>query len=430
MTEPVSRNRSFALIDGNSFYCSCERVFDPKLNHKPVIVLSNNDGCAVARTPEAKALGIKMGAPFFQIRDLCKREGVFAFSSNYTLYGDMSRRMNEIYANFSPNVEIYSIDESFVDLSDVAPAQRLELAKDMRATTRQWTGIPTCVGIGPTKTLAKLANWAAKKRSEFGGVCDLTGETQRELLLPTVAVGELWGVGAASAAKLTAIGIITVADLRNADPRIMRQVLSVVGERIVHELRGLSCLPLESVAPQRKGLAVTRSFSRPITTLPEMQQAIAAYATRAAEKLRKHGVAAVSGHVFMHTNRFNGDPTRQAGAALDLIEATDDTHLLIAAATSAISAAWRGGYRYSKCGIILTELVPAAKIQRSLLADINREKSTRLMVSLDAVNRRFGRGTLVPAAAGFQRDWATKADRKSPRYSTQWTELPVVGANS
>lgn len=417
---------AFALIDGNSFYCSCERLFNPALAKRPVIVLSNNDGCAVARTPEAKALGIKMGAPFFQIRDLCRRERVAVFSSNYTLYGDMSRRMNEVYHRFAPEVEIYSIDESFLDITGIRDRDRTGYAHEMRTTVKQWTGIPTCVGIGPTKTLAKLANWTAKHHPELGGVCDFTDEVLREALLPQIAVGELWGVGRASATKLQAAGIDTVGALRALDPKRARQLMTVVGERMVHELNGIACLALESVPPQRKGIAVTRSFGTPVVAFDQMREAVAAYATRAAEKLRRHGVAAVQGFVFMHTSAFNGDPWCHRGAPLGFIEATDNTNELVAAATDAASRAWRDGFRYTKAGIVLTELMPIGQVQPSLLGGVERIERKRLMAALDSINTRFGRGTLYPAAAGVRREWAVKAEKKSPRYTTQWAEMPTV----
>ncbi len=278
---------SLALIDGNSFYCSCERVFDPRLKAMPVIVLSNNDGCAIARTAEAKALGIRMGDPWFKIRDTCKRGSVRVFSSNYALYGDMSSRANEIYRGFSPRVEIYSIDESFLDMSDIAPSRREALARDLRSTVLTWTGLPSCVGIGPTKTLAKLANHVAKKNPELGGVCDLTDEDVRRRWMAVVALEEVWGIGPATQAKLQAIGCRTVADVRDLDPRLARNGLTVVGSRIVHELRGEACLDLAAVAPTRKGCAVTRSFSRRVEDLATMEQAVATHATRLGEKLRR-----------------------------------------------------------------------------------------------------------------------------------------------
>ena len=282
-----SLGRAYALSDGNAFYCSCERVFDAKLKARPVIVLSNNDGCAIARTAEAKALGIRMADPYFKIKDICRRGNIKVFSSNYALYGDMSRRVNDIYRNFSPLIEIYSIDESFLDLSDVSPSLRTELARDMRATTRQWTGIPTCVGIGPTKTLAKLANHIAKETPELAGVCDLTSDDARSHWLPRVNLEDIWGVGVAGAARLRALNCKSVADVRDLDTRAVRKGMTVVGERIIYELRGIACLDLESVAATRKGCAVTRSFSSRVRDLATMEQAVETYAARLGEKLRR-----------------------------------------------------------------------------------------------------------------------------------------------
>ena len=427
-TQPVAP--VFALIDGNSFYCSCERVFAPQLANRPVIVLSNNDGCAVARTAEAKALGIGMGEPYFKIKQLCKEHDVAVFSSNYTLYGDMSRRMNEIYQQFSPQVEVYSIDESFLDFTGMADGQFAAYAQRLRQTVLQWSGVPTCVGIGATKTLAKLANHTAKKNPELAGVCDFTQAEIRERYLPPTPVGDLWGVGAASARKLESIGVHTVGDLRELNPKHARQLMTIVGERIVHELNGTSCLPLDTLPPERKGIAVTRSFGRPVTTLAEMQQAVVAYATRAGEKLRKHKVAAVQGLVFMHTSRFRkGDAPRSVSQALEFA-GSDQRHLGTRQRGRARrSRAWRDGYRYAKAGIILTELIPETSVQRSLLAEIEREKRRRLMDVLDGVNARYGRQTLQLAGAGTLKGWQTKADRKSGAFTTNWQELPEVLAN-
>lgn len=402
----------FALIDGNSFYCSCERVFDPRLASRPVIVLSNGDGCAVARTSEAKALGIKMGHPWFQIRDLCRQNRVAVFSSNYTLYGDMSARMNEVYHLFSPDVEVYSIDESFLDLTGMGGRDLVAHAHELRATVRRWTGIPTCVGLGPTKTLAKLANWTAKHDASLDGVCDFTDEAKRLAVMATIPVGEVWGIGPASARKLEALGCMTAADLAGLNHNQARKLLTVVGERIVHELRGVSCLPLELVAPQRKGCAVTRSFSGRVDDLDTMLEAAAAHATRLGEKLRRHGLATDALTVFFHTSTHDAGPQHGAQRTVHLPEATNDTLALIAAAKYGVQAAWREGHRYSKCGVVTVDLIRLEDAPRPLFDGIDRERSARLMAALDAVNARFGRGTLVPAAAGLKRPWSTKFERR------------------
>lgn len=422
--------RSFALIDGNSFYCSCERVFDPKLKDRPVIVLSNNDGCAVARTAEAKALGIKMGAPMFSIRDLCKREGVVVFSSNYALYGDMSRRMNAVYQGFAPDIEIYSIDESFLDLTAISPEQREEFGRDLRSTVSSWTGVPTCVGIGPTKTLAKLANKIAKSTPQLRGVCDLTSNEARGEWLPLIELQDVWGIGRASQAKLGAFGCKTAADVAALDPKLARKTLTVVGERIIHELRGQPCIDLESVAPTRKGCAVTRSFSGRVDSLEMMQEAIAAHATRLGEKLRHHGLATDHVTVFFHTSPFDNGPSRSVSTTVDFPEASNDTLVLVRAAKWGARRIWKAGYRYAKAGLMTVDIVPLANSQRALIGALDHEKSGRLMEALDACNQRHGRGVVFPAAAGIPRQkkaWITKFDMRSPRYTTRLDEVPVVG---
>jgi DNA polymerase V len=426
-------SRAIALIDGNSFYCSCERVFDPKLAGKPVIVLSNNDGCAIARTAEAKALGIKMGAPYFQIRDMCRAEGVRVFSSNYTLYGDMSARTNAVYRDFARDVEIYSIDESFLDLSGVRERDRFALAHDLRATVRAWTGIPTCVGLGPTKTLAKLANHIAKTVPDLGGVCDLTDPVQYDHWLCRIHVGELWGIGRASLAKLEAMGVDSVADLRDLDPRPVRKALTVVGERMIHELRGLSCLPLELVPARRKGCAVTRSFSGRVSDRATLEEAVAAHAARLGEKLRRDGLGTNQVTVFYHTSEHDrGDPMRSVSTVVSLPEATNDSLALIKAATHGVAKTWREPgqvpWRYSKAGVITTDLVPLAQSPRALIGRLDRERSGPLMAALDACNARWGRGAVVPARAGLtaKRDWNTKFEMRTPCYTTRVADLPLA----
>ena len=433
----VGGGRAYALIDGNSFYCSCERVFDPKLSSVPVIVLSNNDGCAIARTSEAKALGIKMGDPWFKIRALCRAQGVRVFSSNYTLYGDMSRRTNAIYADFAPRVEVYSIDESFLDLTDVRPSERVTLARDLRATVRAWTGIPTCVGIGPTKTLAKLANHIAKSVPDLAGVCDLTDPVAYGHWLCRIPVHEVWGIGRSSAGKLEEMGVESVADLRDLDPRPLRKSLTVVGERIVHELRGLACLPLELMPARRKGCAVTRSFSGRITERAVLEEAVAAHATRLGEKLRREGLGTSHVTVIYHTSTHDRDaPQRSITTCVSLPEASSDTLALIKAALHGVARTWRDpdpgrpSWRYSKAGVITVDLLPLATSPRALIGQLDRERSGPLMAALDACNMRWGRGAVVPARAGLveRRAWSTRFEMRSARYTTQVGELPVAHA--
>lgn len=368
-----------------------------------------------------------MGEPFFKIRDLCRDNDVAVFSSNYALYGDMSARLNTIYRQWAPEVEIYSIDESFLDVTHILPRDRRTFGLDLRSTVQQWTGIPTCVGIAPTKTLAKFANHVAKKNPDLGGVCDLTDDAVRATWLDRIEVGEVWGVGRASQRKLFELGIKTAGDLSRLDARLARNLLSIVGERTVLELQGISCVSLEDVPTQRKGCAVTRSFGTPVTDLAGMLEAVAAYATRAGEKLRRNGLETSHLAVFMHTSRFNErDPSHSAQTTVDLPESSADTFDLIRAAHRGVRKIFKDGFRYSKAGIIMDDLIPARSAPRPLFDARDREHSDRLMTALDAVNSKFGRGALVPAAAGIKKEWQAKFDRRSPRYTTRIDELPTV----
>lgn len=416
----------YALCDANNFYCSCERAFDPRLKNIPLVVLSNNDGCCIARSQEAKDLGIKMGDPWFKIERWAAGKGVRAFSSNYALYGDMSRRLYEILQRFAPRIEPYSIDEMFLDLAGL-PESLLDHCQAARAAIRRETKIPTCIGIGDTKTKAKLANFLAKKRPEFAGVCDLRDTDTCARLYPTIPLGEVWGIGGASAAKLEALGLTTVADLAGIDLRQARDVLTVTGARVVMELRGTSCLPLSLLAPQRKGLAVTRTFGTAITEWDELAQAVSTYAARAGEKLRQHGLLACAMTTFIQTNRFVPGAFYSNAASFG-IEPTQDSFALIGQALKALRRIWRPGYRYWKAGIMLTDLTDARTAPCHLFPSRDPQTSARLMQALDSVNGRFGRGTLRPAVTGLDRRWTAKADMLSPRYTTCLEELMAVQA--
>ena len=417
-----------ALVDGNNFYVSCERVFDPSLEGRPAIVLSNNDGIVVARSEEAKALGIRMGEPFFRVRDLVRREDIRVFSSNYPLYADMSRRMNETLACFSPEVEVYSIDESFVGLGGFHRRDLVAYAREIRATMKTWTGIPVAVGIGPTKTLAKLANRCAKKMPDFDGVCALTDPALWARILSMVPVAAVWGIGPAATLRLTRLGIQTAADLRAMPLELARRVLTVTGTRIVQELNGDSCLDLDLLPAPRKGTAVTRSFGRPVVAWTDMAEAVSVFATRAGEKLRAQGLAAAHLAVFMHTHRFNRDPTYANAQAATLVPATDDSRALVGAAVRTARAIWRDGFRYTKAGVILADLVPRANVAPDLFARDSGAHAARLMAAMDSLNARMGRNTVFPASAGVARPWKIKAERRSARYTTSFAELPNVAA--
>ena len=419
----------FGLIDCNNFYVSCERVFRPDLEGVPVIVLSNNDGCAVARSNEAKALGIKMGDPEFKLRELIRRENIRVFSSNYALYGDLSRRVGDTLSSMVPTVEAYSIDESFLNLGEFNSREVEPLARELRERVLRWVGIPTCVGIAPTKTLAKVGNFIAKTRPQFAGVCDLRSAAVRSELLPTVPVEEVWGIGGASAAKLAKLGIQTAADLAALEPDDARALMTVTGGRTVYELRGISCIPLELLEPTRKGIAVTRSFGKPVTEWTEMREALASYATRAAEKMRRYKVAADNLFVFMHTNTFNNDPFYSNGASARFPATTNDTGEVVGLAIRLGERLWRDGFRYAKCGVMITELLPEETRQPALWGDLDRERRERVWKTMDKLNASLGRNTVRVLSAGPKDGaWKLRAEYRSPRWTTRWDELPMARA--
>jgi DNA polymerase V len=417
-----------ALVDCNNFYVSCERVFNPALEGVPVVVLSNNDGCVVARSQEAKDLGIAMGVPIFTIRELVRKYDVRMFSSNYALYGDLSLRVSETLEQFTPHIENYSIDEAFLELP-VAPSAA-DLARTIRSTVRQWTGIPVSIGIGATKTLSKIATYVAKKRGEYEGVYVIGDDVER--LLDRVPVGEVWGIGRKYSAQLIKNGIRSARDLRNADDRWVRKHLRVTGLRTVLELRGVPCLTLEEITPPKKAIASTRSFSKRVRSLDELTEAVASYASRVAEKLRRQGSVAGLLQVFIHTSPFDRRCYYSNSATIILPEPTAHTPALVAAASIALRRIFRDGYAYVKAGVIVSKITPAAQAQMSLFtADDDgseHERATRLMEMMDAINSRWGRDTMGVAATGTGRDWRMKQAMRSPRYTTRTDELPIVFA--
>lgn len=416
----------FGLIDGNSFYCSCERAFSPRLRRRAVVVLSNNDGCCIARTAEAKAAGLKMGDPWHlaQRRPEVRAAKVEWFSSNYALYGDLSRRMYEVLAARVPRVEPYSIDEMFLDMD--TGACPLELARGLRDAVRRITKIPTCVGLGPTKTIAKLANALAKADPALGGVCDLRDERERARLYDRLPVAEVWGIGAQTAAKLEALGTDTVARFVALPPRDVRRLLTVVGARVQMELQGVSCLPLSLAPPARKGIAVTRAFGRPVTRWAEMREAACAHAARAGEKLRAGGLVAGRMAVFLHTNPHAPDEPWHSASHGGRIEPTADDRRLATEAVRMLAPLWRDGHRYAKVGVVLDDLRDAAAEPRQLLATRDAARDAQVMAAVDRINGRFGRGAVRPLSTSLSRPWATRQARLSPRYTTRFEELMVA----
>ncbi len=421
---------SIALIDVNNFYVSCERVFNPKLKNKPIVVLSNNDGCAISRSNEVKELGIAMGAPWFKIQELVKQHGIVGLSSNYALYADMSNRVMSILRDFSPNQEVYSIDECFLDLTGINFVNLVEYGQTMRKRILDWTGLPVCVGIASSKTLAKLANHCAKKRSEFNGVCNFNALTDEALttLLAGLPVGEVWGVVRKLSPKLNAIGIHTALDLKNADPHKIRQQFSVVMQKTVMELNGTVCIELEEIAPPKKQILSSRSFGHSVADYNSLAESITSYMSRAAEKLRKQSSCAGSVFVFIRTSPFKPDePQYSNGLTIPLPIPTDDTRQLVKVALWGLKRIYRAGFRYAKAGVMLGELVSANQVQPDFFYKKNFEMgSNKLMGVLDHINQKMGRGSIKLASEGFKQPWRMKQGNKSPNYTTQWSDIPRI----
>lgn len=444
----------YALVDGNNFYVSCERVFRPSLQDRAVVVLSNNDGCAIARSNEAKALGIAMGAPWFQIRHLEESAGLVSLSANFTLYGDMSERMMSLVAGLGHRQEIYSIDESFVDLTGIA-GDWGERARRVRERVLTWVGIPCCVGLGATKTLAKLANHIAKTAERKPGlypahlaqVCALgqLSVAEQRALFEATPVGEVWGVGRRIAQRLQAAGVHTVADFMRCEVSWVRANASVVLERTWRELHGMPCIDLDDVPNDKQQIACTRSFGQPVLTLGDLQAAVTTFTQRAAEKLRGQASRAGAVLCFVRTSPFRQQDRQYANSVVvPLVRPSADTPELVQAALVGLSRIHRPGYRYAKAGVMLLDLVPQSWQQHELdwgeampgdaqaaqVAQVERPRE-RLMAALDAINTRYGRGALTLAATqagSAEQPWQMKQARRTPRYTTHWEELAQVRA--
>jgi DNA polymerase V len=431
----------FALVDGNNFYVSCERVFRPTLEGVPVIVLSNNDGCAIARSNEAKAMGVKMGHPWHQIRHL-EEDGLVALSANFALYGDMSDRMMSLAAGMGPSQEIYSIDESFIGLDGVRGDLKAR-ALAVRERIFRWVGIPCCVGIGPTKTLAKFANHVAKQAerkpgsypAEHARVCDLSTLTleARDALLAATEVGELWGVGRRIGTQLVQGGVWTALDLARLDPATVKRGWSVVLERTVRELQGTPCIGLDDAPEPKKQIACTRSFGRSVEALEPLAEAVSEFASRAAEKLRKQSSHASDVLVFIRTSPFRRDPQYSRSMIVPMRRPTDDTSAIVGAALMGLRAIYQPGYRLAKAGVMLLDIQPASREQFELdLGEPVAERDrSRLMKAMDSVNGRWGKGTVKVGSGRVgeaPRDWGMKQDRRTPAYTTEWSDMPTAKA--
>ncbi len=429
----MNKRSSIALIDCNNFYVSCERVFDPRLEKRPVVVLSNNDGCAVALSQEVKALGVKIGVPWFALRGLALQHGIVALSSNYTLYADMSNRVMRTLAKWSPHQEVYSIDECFLDLSDLQSDQLLICGEQMRRSIGEMIGIPVCVGIGSTKTLAKLANWCAKKRAVYQGVCNFDAMTSDELdaLFAKIPVGEIWGIGRRIAHHLIQNSIYSALDFKRAcKPWLVRR-FGVVVERICLELNGYRCLDLQQIAKDKKQIVTSRSFGQRITSFEELIEPVTLYATRAGEKLRSQNLLAQSLSVFIRTSPFAKEAMPYAGAEhLGLESATDDTRELVRFALMGLKRIYRPGLIYQKAGVGLSNLSANRACQEGLFCD--RSKAARgrsLMKVVDQVNQRLGKGTVKLLSEGIDQRWKVRSESKTPCYTTRLEDLPLVFAH-
>lgn len=419
-----------ALVDCNNFYVSCERVFRPDLIGKPVAVLSNNDGCIVARSQEVKDLGIKMGVPVYQIQHLVEQHNIQLFSSNYALYADMSARVMAILEAFSPSLEVYSIDESFLDLTGICQQEPIAYGQKIRKAVYRATGIPVCVGMGPTKTLAKLANYAAKKWKKTEGVLDLSDAVRRTKLMRIVPVGEVWGIGSRTSAKLNQQGIHTVYDLASQPSKHIQTQFNIVVAKTVMELNGIACLELESIAPDKQQIVCSRSFSRKLTSYNELAQALAEYCSRATEKLRKQKSLTGCITIFIRTNPFNEkEPQYQRSASVKLNTATQDTRIIITVAKRLLKELFKIGYRYQKCGVQLTAIKPTnAPRQIELFEFTDNQlpcRSQALMSVMDEVNQRFPKAIII-AATGFDQTWKSKNKNISKSYTTNWNDLVSV----
>ncbi|MBD8129315.1 translesion error-prone DNA polymerase V subunit UmuC [Pantoea agglomerans] len=412
----------FALADANNFYASCETIFRPDLRGKPIVVVSNNDGCVIARSAEAKKMGIPMGAPLFQNERLFRQNGVTVFSSNYALYGDMSERMMSILGEMAPGQEIYSIDESFLDATGIATCMPLEtFGHQMRNRVRKETGLTIGVGFGPTKTLAKLANHAAKKWSKTGGVVDLSSPVRQRKLMALVDIGEVWGVGGRIAKRLRTMGINNVLELASCNTSLIRKNFNVVLERTVRELNGEPCIALEDVPPLKQQIVCSRSFGQRITELQDMQHAVMTYATRAAEKLRGQGSRCRHVSVFIATGRY-GDEPQYANTSSNVSEyPTSDTRDI-----AGLDSIWRDGFRYAKAGIMLGDFYQSGIAQLDMFSEQQpRANADALMATLDRINGS-GLGKIGFAGQGTDNPWQMKREMLSPRYTTCLAELPVV----
>ena len=420
-----SLSNSIALIDCNNFYASCERIFNPKLMRKPIVVLSNNDGCIITRSAEAKKLGIKMGEPYFKAKKIIDQNNVKVFSSNYSLYGDISQRVMEILAKFASEVEIYSIDEAFLALNGFENYELNTYCSYIRRTIKQWIGIPVSIGVSSTKTLSKIANNLAKKNEEYQGVCILKNWFDISEGLKLTDIGSVWGIGRRLTNFLNKYNVSTAYDFIQLDRGWVRKNMGVVGEKTFLELCGVSCIEMDLVPSDKKSCCVSRSFSKPIETLYDLEESVSTYGSRVAEKIREERLVAESMNVFVLTNYFNRKEKQYSNSIkLQLPYPTNDSLKIVKRSLEGIRKIYRKGYRYKKAGVILYGLTNASQT-RGLL-DNDRENSDAIMSTLDRINHRYGSSTIRLASEGITKSWRMKREKVSPCYTTRFDELVKV----
>lgn len=427
----ILTSKIFSLIDCNNFYVSCERVFNPKLNNVPVVVLSNNDGVCVARSEEAKKLGIGMAVPYFKVEEIIKKHNVKVFSSNYTLYADMSERVMNTLAKFTPNIEFYSIDEAFINLKDLGIKDFTKYGQEIRKTVFKNTGLPVSVGIARTKTLAKVANEFVKHNARLKGVFDIVDFPKMDKLLANVPIHEIWGIGGAYGRMLMNKNILTAKDFRDSSEFFIKDKMGIVGLRTKYELQGITAIDLEEVLEPKKGIMSSRSFGTAVTSISGLEQAVSQYVIRAAEKLRHQKSACNSVNVFIMTNKYKLTDMQHAGSkSITFPEPTNYTPEIIKYALFLLGKIFKPGYKYIKAGVMLSNIVPETPIQlNAFLENRDHAKRDRIMKVMDKINNTWGRDMVKIASSGTRQDWSMKRQHISPRYTTNWNELLTININ-
>lgn len=423
----------YAIVDCNNFFASCERLFRPDLEGKPIVVLSNNDGCIISRSAEAKKLGVKMGVPYFEARALIEHHGVHVFSSNYILYGDLSNRVMQTLHELVEEVEQYSIDEAFLQLPEIHSNDPETFCRSIKATVEQWTGMPVSIGIAPSKTLAKVANRISKKYKGYKGVFILDTPERTEKVLEATPVNEVWGVGRRLTLKLCDYGIYNALQLRNMNDGLARKLMGVTGLRTVQELRGIPCYFDDAVPEVRKGILSSRSFGKAVDNLEDLREAVSTFTARAAVKLRRQGSAASAVGVFVYTDKSKRSWSAHNAGMSSLSTPSDNTGELIRHALSALQGIYEKGVRYKKAGVMFTGIVPRDQVQLNVFDSADHAKQSKLMPVFDRINLKMGPGTLLYAVNGISKEgeekknWLMRSEKRSPCYTTRWDELMEVG---